>query len=76
MSKQALVGHLQAREQLRIIEINGRDILPAMKHLSISAVGGLKTLLDLIRQLGYERGVLLESKFTDIVKKYEYSIEE
>ena len=36
----------------------------------------MKTSLDLIKQLGYESGVLSESKFTDIVKKYEYSAEE
>ena len=30
-------------------------------------------MLDLIRQLGYERGALSESEFTDIVKKYECS---
>ena len=72
MLKQAWVGHLQAREQLRIMEINGRGILPAMKHLSISAVGKLKTSLDLIRQFGYERGKLSESEFTDIFKKYKY----
>ena len=69
-------GHLRAREQLGIMEINGGDISAALKHLSISAVGGLKTLLDLIKQLGFKRGVLSESKFTDIVKKYEYSAEE
>ena len=58
------------------MQINGGDISAALKHLSISAVGGLKTLLDLIRQLGDKRGILSESKFTDIVKKYKYSAEE
>ena len=69
-------GHLQAREQIVIMEINGGDISAALTYMSISAVEGLKTLLDLIRQLGYERGALSESKFTDIVKKYKYSAEE
>ena len=64
---------LQARDQLGIMEINGGNIPAALKHLSISAVGGLKTLLDLVRQLGYERGVLSESTFADIVKDHNYS---
>ena len=67
--KAAMGGYLRAREQLGIMEVNGEDISAALKHLSISAVGELKILLNLIRQLGYKRGVLLESKFTDIVKK-------
>ena len=59
-----------------IMEINDGDISAALKNVSISAVGGLKALLGLIRQLGYERGVVLGSEFTDIVKKYECSAEE
>ena len=69
-------GHVRAREQLGMMEINGGDISSALKHLSMSAVGGLMTSLDLIRQLGYKRGVLSESKFTGIVKKNKYSTEE
>ena len=36
----------------------------------------MKTSIDLIRQLGYEIGVLSLSEFTDIVEKYESSAEE
>ena len=61
-------ANLRAREKLGIMETNDGNISAALKYLSISAVGGLKTSLNLIRQLGYERRVLSESEFTDIVK--------
>ena len=33
-------------------------------------------MLGLIRRVGYERVVLSESKFTDIVKNHDYAVEE
>ena len=68
----AIGGHVQARDNLGLLEMKNGNNRRGMKHFIIAAESGLDRALDLVRE-GYKRGDVTKDEFAKTLRAHKES---
>jgi len=68
-------GYVYARHNLALIEGQGGNFQRAKKHFMIAARAGMKESLEMVKKIGFEKGILTKDEYEATQRAYHNSID-